>query len=534
MIQENTSDMYPGKVFCQYAEGSCPETFPQPNIEQILFLYPSSPAIISSTLEAAAVAISKKHTNRLYITWKDIRTEGKTIFCEICKAIFSSSYLICDITTLNFNVLFEIGYIFGLSKPFIPVFDTSFENKTNKLMKIGLLDTIGYKPFINSQNLVEIVEAGPVDMTFRRSSHIDTFSPIYYLKTPLETEGSIRITSSIKKSWFRFRLYDPNERVRLPLNFAIQEVDKSRAVIVHLLSPDRGEPALIHNARCAFVAGLAMASQKRTLIIQEGKLEHPIDYRELIREYEHVSQINIIMNEFFRGLVDTLQSPMKSVASVQRSVLEDIDIGDIAAENEIENLRSYYVKTGQFTAVRKGHAQLVVGRKGSGKTALFYALRHQIGPERMKVLVLDLKPEGYQFAKLHEKISAVFSPAARQHTLTAIWDYLLLLELAHKILDSKNEMTAAYQSVETGKAWNDIRDEYALHRNIEEGDFSERLAKLIDKVIECIPNTKMALDSPEITKLVFAHDIKKLIKLIVRYLKNKEEIELLSNVVFEH
>jgi hypothetical protein len=418
MTVKNTSlNTFPSPAFCQYAYGSCSEKFTTSEHEQILFLYPSNPPVISSTIESAAKDLSKKYTNKSYITWKELRTEGKVVFCEICKAITSSSYIVCDITHLNFNVLFEIGFILGLGKPFIPVFDTSFGIVKNKLNKIGVLDTTGYKPFINSQNLVKIVEEGAPVMTHQRSANIDTFRPIYYLKTPLDTEGSLRLTSSLKKSWFRFRTYDPIERFRLPLHIAIREVDKSRAVISHLLSPDRGDIALIHNARCAFVSGLAMASQKKVLIIQEGKTEYPIDYRDLIREYGDVSQIKLVMDDFFRDLVETLQSPSKSVASAQRSVLEEIDIGDIAAENEIENLRSYFVRTGEFTVARKGHAQLVVGRKGSGKTALFYALRHQINPERRNVIVLDLKPEGYQFAKLQETIFHKFTPAVKQHTL---------------------------------------------------------------------------------------------------------------------
>jgi len=525
MATPTNMEVRPGCIFCQYATNKCPEVFPAEEKPKVLFLYPSASTIISSTIESSAEALSKKHTNIAYLTWKDLRTQGKVIFCEICKAIFSSTYLVCDITTLNFNVLFEIGYIFGLSKPLIPIFDTSFGG-SKMLDKIGLLDTIGYKSFANAQDLMSIAEAGPSDIVLQRASAIDTFRPIYYLKTPLDTEGSLRITASLKKSWFRFRLFDPSERTRLPLNLAIKEVDKSRAVIAHLLSPKR-ESALVHNARCAFVAGFALASQKRVLLIQEDKVDHPIDYRDLIREYDNVSHINVIMDEFFRELVDTLQAPVQNVEAVQRSVLEDIDLGDIAAENEIENLKSYYVRTGQFTSARKGHAQLVVGRKGSGKTALFYALRHHIGIDRVSALVLDLKPEGYQFAKLRDTILDKFSEAVRQHTLTAIWDYVLLLEVAHKILNDKKEIRTAYNSLEKQRLWNAIRDEYKLHRNVEEGDFSERLNNLIDSIIKRVPNKSGSLSSPEITQLVFLHDIQKLRELLVNYLKDKEEVWLL-------
>ncbi|MBU1044192.1 MAG: hypothetical protein KJ915_07325 [Candidatus Omnitrophica bacterium] len=510
----------PNIEFCQYASGHCPEVSSAIS-NKVLFLYPSKPSIIASTIENCI------KTNNSFISWENLQTHGKIIFCEICKAIYASNYLICDITTLNFNVLFEIGFIIGISKPFIPIFDTSFGENKNLLSKIGILDTVGYKPFLNCEDISKIAEEGPAPITFQRGTGIDTFAPIYYLKSPLDTDGSIKITSILKKAWFNFRTYDAVERVRLPLNIAVKEVDKSRAIVASLMSPDRGELATIHNARCAFVAGLAMASQKRVLLLQEGRNVHPIDYKDIIQEYDDPSQIAPILDTFYRELVSTLQTPVKNIESIQRSILEDIDIGDIAAENEIENLKTYYVRTGQFTEARKGHTQLVVGRKGSGKTALFYALRHQIGPHRTGNIVLDLKPDGYQFAKLRDTILKKFSEAIRQHTLIAIWDYVLLLELAHKILTDKKEIKLAHNNHETLQLWNKIRDEYKLHRNIEEGDFSERLSMLIDKIIDRIPPTKTFLSSPEITQLVFVHDIKELRDCLVEYFANRHEIWLL-------
>ena len=56
-------------------------------------------------------------------------------------------------------------------------------------------------------------------------------------------------------------------------------------------------------------------------------------------------------------------------------LLEDLDLGDVAAENESRQLRSFFVPTGPFYQAKRGHARLVMGRKGSGKTAIFYALR---------------------------------------------------------------------------------------------------------------------------------------------------------------
>ncbi|MCK5534361.1 hypothetical protein KAI68_04525 [bacterium] len=526
MYSNETIQSSDTKSFCQYINCNCQKNLSRHKKEKTFFLYPANPPLIASTIERSAELLAKKHQSKEYLIWKNLKNEGKIVFCEICKAIFSSSLLICDITNLNFNVLFEIGFIVGLSKSFIPIFEGSYEQNKKVLSQVGLLDTIGYRKFANSNDIVNIVESCPVNKLIQRNVKVDIFRPIYYLKSPIDSDGSLRITSVLKKSPFNFRLYDAKERYRLPLDSALNEVDKSRAVIVHLIDPQR-QDSLVHNARCAFVAGLALASKKRVLMIQEGKFESPIDYRDIVNEYETIAQIDVIMEDFIKSVALTLQTPVENIAPISRSELEEIDIGDIAAENEIENLRGYFVRTGEFNAARKGHVQIIVGRKGSGKTALFYALRHQINPSRRDVCVLDLKPEGYQFARLNEEILRKMTPAVRQHTLTALWDYVLLLELTHKILKDKKEVAIANRNVKKGNVWNSLREEYELHRNLEQGDFSERLNDLINKIIERSPKIELSKGSPGITELIFIHDIAKLKELLAEYLSDKEEVWLL-------
>lgn len=51
-------------------------------------------------------------------------------------------------------------------------------------------------------------------------------------------------------------------------------------------------------------------------------------------------------------------------------ILENIDFGKFDAESE-SNIGEYFVDTGVFTKIKKGKKFLILGRKGSGKTALF-------------------------------------------------------------------------------------------------------------------------------------------------------------------
>ena len=71
---------------------------------------------------------------------------------------------------------------------------------------------------------------------------------------------------------------------------------------------------------------------------------------------------------------------------------------------------------------------MVIGRKGSGKTAIFFQVRDRIRQRRQNV-VLDLKPDGYQLLKFKESILSLLAQGTYEHTITAFWEYLILLEL---------------------------------------------------------------------------------------------------------
>ncbi len=167
---------------------------------------------------------------------------------------------------------------------------------------------------------------------------------------------------------------------------------------------------------------MAVALGRNVLLLQEGDIRQPIDYRQIVKSYQRPSDIPGQLQPLLRGTIVHLQERAAPSVPVVPGLLERLDLGDVAAENESRQLRSYFVRTGPFYQARRGHARLVIGRKGSGKTAIFYALRDSF--RGRGDLVLDLKPEGHQFLKLKEAILDALTPGMQMHTLTAFWNYI--------------------------------------------------------------------------------------------------------------
>src|SRR4051812_25127964 len=111
--------------FCQYAAGPCDQDFASAKTSDALFLYPSKPEFVADTIEEAVSQLTKFSGNKKWLTWKDLEVQGQIVFCEICKAIRHTKLVVVDVTTLNFNLIFEIGYALGCGIPVLPIRDTS-------------------------------------------------------------------------------------------------------------------------------------------------------------------------------------------------------------------------------------------------------------------------------------------------------------------------------------------------------------------------------------------------------------------------
>jgi hypothetical protein len=511
--------------FCQYVPGPCDQDFSTALHSDALFLFPSAPVSVANAIEESVTQLSKVSGDKVWKSWKNLDVPGQIVFCEVCKAIRFTSLVVADVTTLNFNLLFEIGYALGLGVPVLPIRDTSNIRNRKDFEELGILDTFGYFDYRNSSQVTEGVLSRiltpPLPL---KAPSVNTDQPLFVVKTPVESNGMIKLMSVVKKSNLRFRSYDPKEVARISLHESYRQAVSSRAVILHLLGSET-VGADIHNARCAFIAGIAMAAQKRVVMVQQGFLLHPIDYRDVILAYEKPSQIPDLITPLLGQILDEIQTTRFVPTTLQLRPLEKVDLGDLAAENEIRALVSYFVPTAQYQQAKRGHARLVVGRKGSGKTALFYSLRATFRPS-MNHLVLDMKPEGHQFKKLREAVLAELPEGVQQHVLTAFWNYLLITEMAHQILH--HEQNWVYRDIKLQLPFNKIRTCYNEPEDVEPGDFSERLLALVDEIIEKRGALKSISTTAEITQLIHRKPIRDLNDAITAYLKaGKRDVWLL-------
>jgi hypothetical protein len=501
--------------FCEYATGQCDQTFDGTAKSDVLFLFGHTPSSISSTIEAAVERLRTLSSANKWITWKNLDVPGQIIFCEICKAMRFTGLVVADVTTLNFNLMFEIGFAIGLGVPTLPIRNAAYIEDKHQFDELGLLDTLGYFDFQTSADLKDYL----IDNHARPSLHLkppslNNESPLFVVKAPVDSDGTIKMMSVIKKSRLQFKLLDTKETGRVSLHEVYKNTLSSRAVFLHLLNPHY-QNSRVHNARCAFIAGLGMAAQKRVILLQQGQQSQPIDYRDVVITYDHPRQILDLLVPTIGEVIEQIQTVRFVPTALPITPLEKLDLGDLAAENEIKALDSYFVPTAHYQKAKQGHARLVVGRKGAGKSALFYSLRSTFKPIRSN-LVLDLRPEGHQLVKLREFVLSGLSPGFQQHIMTAFWNYLLITEIAYQV--AKQERSAYLRDVKVREAFGKIIAESGDQMDEQQADFSERLLRLVNEVTERRGKLSAPQSDADITQLVYSRQIRDMADALTEYL----------------
>lgn len=492
------------------------------------YAYCATPSEIGDSIESAVTTANRCNQEIEIKTWKHMDIVGHFIANEVLNGIDEADFLIADISVLNLNVTYEIGYAIGKGKRILLTKNSAILEDHPKIHDVGIFDTLGYKEYSNTQQLAGFLKSGSFNDPIFLEKKLNKQAPVYFVLSKHKTDWITRIESRIKKSRYIFRTFDPSEQPRLSAHEAIHQVSESMGIVIPILS-SHIEGSKIHNIRSSFIAGLAKGLEKPHILIQMGQDAAPLDYRDFIKYCYKLDDINDVMADFAASVAAYFQEENEYLNNEYTTELQKIDLGSTSAENEMRSLQKYYLKTEQYLKAVRGEANLVVGRKGSGKSAIFLQIRDRERSSNQN-LVLDLKPEGYKFVKFKEQILGFLQEGTFQHTIMAFWEYVLLLELCNKILSNDKELHIHNENLY--QPYRQISELYRAEGYDTEGDFSERMSTLMTRISSDYfekygENSGVRLSSPELTELLYKHDIKAITDQLKNYLKHKRHVWLL-------
>ncbi len=279
------------------------------------FAYPSSPDLVGDTIERAVEELRSRSGIHSIRTWRETDVAGRFVSEQVLGAIAETECLIADISTLNFNVTYEVGFAIGRGKRLLITRCSAIAGTAKEISELGIFDTLGYSSYQNSDDLVGLLRSidtlAPLSVG---NIQPNRKAPVYLLEAKYKTDSVIRIISRVKKARLFYRSFDPNEHPRLSAHDALQNIAQSYGVLVHLL-PKIVDDHRVHNLRASFIAGLAEGMGKVLLFLQDGNEPVPIDYRDLVRTYHHPTQIDEAIGDFATRVTEAWQAcsaPLKS------------------------------------------------------------------------------------------------------------------------------------------------------------------------------------------------------------------------------
>ena len=483
--------------------------------ERTFVAFSSSDTLLVDTIQGACERAQT--AERALEPWNRFDPSGSPIDKSVHAWIEGADSIVADVSEPNDNVTYEIGLALGLRKPLRLI---RASNKDLKhLVSVGLLHNIGHDEYTNTLALVETLKK-PVPLTNWPRARRNREHPVYFLHLSTADDISRRVGSHIKKTMkLKFRTMDPNEVDRLTASEAFEHVSQSFGVIA-IWDTSNTTHSIRQNQRNAFAIGVARGLEIPFLLLAHKNTRLPLDLDEIATRWEHIAALGSIM----RGFRDEVYEAQESfVETKQRSgrFLDRVYCGDPAAENEAAHLEHYFLETEQFRLTSSGDLNILLGRKGSGKTAIFLQARNRTRANKANIVV-DLQPEGYQLVRLKEFVLEYLSTGARKEFIASFWEYIVWLEIAYKILEKDirrvrydSTLLVSYQKLE----------EAYKQRAEGVGDFSERLQSLVERIVgryeASDEHGKGSLASSRVLEVVYGREIAQIREEVLTYLKKK-------------
>lgn len=503
-------------------------------IKNGFFAYSSEPSHCGEFIEQALKTISTSGHLVSIKSWKTMGIGGNFIITEILKEIEKADFLCADLTGVNENVLFEIGFAIGKGKSIWLIQDTSIIPSYNKFKELNFLTTVGYVNYTNSNDIVNAfldnkayLNTNNILGTFLNDNNgLLNEKILLYLKSPHDTNYNQYISNTIAEYKLPTIIDDASEVKVQPISWYFNQVQNVSSVLVEFCSTYRSGFEL-HNAKCSFVAGLAIGLGLKVQMVAEKPFPTAMDYQEYLKKFTNlelcksaiVPFLNDIRNNIAQLIVKrhTVTENNKPVTELQK-----IKFGEYIAEHESGNLYEYYIEAAHEENLIRSEYNIVVGRKGCGKTATLYYLENELSRD-IRNQVISIKPVNFEIDGLIEIIKKLRSDFEKGYIIQSIWKFLIYTEVAKKIFETIKDKPI-YALKESDRR---IIEFVNNNNSIILTDISTRLEQELTK-LEVLENIEEQTDfRNKLAEILHESIIKELKELIIGYMNTRQKLVIL-------
>ncbi len=191
---------------------------------------------------------------------------------------------------------------------------------------------------------------------------------IFYVTNLYNDDASAALTRVVRSEaddGIRLVVADPSETSVQSLTWYAQQIYDAAVVVVHFESPLNAD-AETHNARAAFIGGLAHGMHKPVLMLAVDDYSAPFDYRDLLYPYSTAADCSTRASYWLRRELEDLRRYLGDIAVERKrrelsTELRTIQLGEPVAENEAADLDLYFIETNAYQEIMGDRTAVYVG-----------------------------------------------------------------------------------------------------------------------------------------------------------------------------
>ena len=311
--------------------------------------------------------------------------------------------------------------------------------------------------------------------------HQEVRGTAYHLKPKVSTDWISRVERSFNRSYFKLASMDPSDSVYDEFYPQARQIQRASLVIASFIGKDYTNWAQ-NNANVALLTGFAIGLGKQVLVLQEKPIAPILDLGSVSRPFAAEAEVQDIVDAWIDKQIqisvsETIASRRIASSKQRADLLRNIYLGhpDALQDNE---LLDYFVPTKEYDDAIEGRRTIFIGRRGSGKSANFQAIRADIS-ERRNVVDVQILPDDFQLERLTAFLEHAIDLPNPQLVFQSIWNYVLTSEMLKALAEKTNRLFSSPDELTR----NNLRQLYDSARETLALDFGSRVVYALDKVM---------------------------------------------------
>ena len=479
------------KRFCAIEGVDCEKSIPYQGSWTYFFAYPST----EPWRDFSALLANDLRSRGIYgRRWEDI-VNNDLLFSKVCEGIYGHDFLLAEVTEPNPNVLLEIGYALAVGRQ--PIL---LKNKNHDEWSRNLLTTLESCYYETRDDILKYIssllaeERRVSEEPDRRLPFLESMgifdSPeipgtVYHLKPKLSADWISKVDRTIRSSYFKLSTMDPSDSVSDEFYPQARQIQSAARIVASLVS-SKNVHWQQHNANVALLIGFAIGLGKQVLVLQESPLAPILDLGSVSRPVDTETRAGQVVESWINAqtqlaVSQTAESRTQATARNRVENLRQIYLGHPDALQD-SRLFDYFVRTKEFEDAVEARRNIFIGRRGSGKSANFQAIKEELR-QRTGIVTSEIAPDDFELERISDFLERGYSLTNQRFVFQNVWNYVIVTELLRSLDQDTDKL---YLSPDDTLRSN-LHQYYESNRQLLGLDFGTRVISVLTDYANTVP-----------------------------------------------